>query len=124
MELIRKYLEEEKKMSPVILERTIAKLERHADIVEEFKLWIETKEYKTDTTLQIEGYTAEDIFKIAPFLDGLGIFNFLVTLREQPEKAKAHISAGFPRKLWTVFILNTLMFGYEWKVRSVFNFQI
>ena len=36
-------------MSPVILERTIAKLERHADIVEEFKLWIETKEYKTDT---------------------------------------------------------------------------
>ena len=32
MELIRKYLEEEKKMS-VILERTIAKLERHADIV-------------------------------------------------------------------------------------------
>ena len=88
----------EKKMSPVILERTIAKLERHADIVEEFKLWIETKEYKTDTPLQIEGYTAEDIFKIAPFLDGLGVFNFLVTLREQPEKAKAQIFAGFPRK--------------------------
>lgn len=98
MELIRKYLEEEKKMSPVILERTIAKLERHADIVEEFKLWIETKEYKTDTPLQIEGYTAEDIFKMAPFLDGLGVFNFLVTLREQPEEAKAQISAGFPRK--------------------------
>ena len=50
-------------MSPVILERTIAKLERHADIVEEFKLWIETKEYKTDTPLQIEGYTAEDILR-------------------------------------------------------------
>jgi hypothetical protein len=27
-----------------------------------------------------------------------GVFNFLVTLREQPEKAKAQISAGFPRK--------------------------
>lgn len=98
MELIKKYLEEEKEMSPVILERTIAKLEKHADIAEEFKLWIETKEYKTDTPLLIEGYTAADIFKLAPFLDGLGVFNFLVTLREQPEKAKAQISAGFPRK--------------------------
>ncbi len=98
MELIRKYLEEEKKMSSVILERTIAKIERHTDIAEEFKFWIETKEYKTDTPLRIEGYTAEEIFKMAPFLDGLGVFNFLVTLREQPEKAKAQISAGFPRK--------------------------
>lgn len=98
MELIKKYLEEEKKMSPVILERTIAKLERHADIAEEFTLWIETKEYKTETALQIEGFTAEDIFNIAPFLDGLGVYTFLVTLREQPERAKAQISAGFPRK--------------------------
>lgn len=98
MELIKKYLEEEKKMSPVILERTIAKLERHTDIAEEFKLWIETKKYKTEVPLQIEGYTAGDIFKLAPFLDGLGVFNFLVTLREHPEKAKAQISAGFPRK--------------------------
>ena len=63
MELIRKYLEEEKKMSSVILERTIAKIERHTDIAEEFKFWIETKEYKTDTPLRIEGYTAEEIFK-------------------------------------------------------------
>lgn len=98
MELIRKYLEEEKKMSPVILERTIAKLERHADIVEEFKLWIETKEYKTDTPLQIEGYTAEDIFKMTPFLDGVGVYNFMITLRERPENGKRIIAEGFKRK--------------------------
>lgn len=98
MELIRKYLEEEKKISPVILERTIAKLERYADIVEEFKLWIETKEYKTDTPLQIEGYTAEDIFKMAPFLDGVGVYNFMITLRERPENGKRIIAEGFKRK--------------------------
>jgi hypothetical protein len=98
MELIRKYLEEEKKMSPVILERTIAKLERHADIVEEFKLWIETKEYKTDTPLQIEGYTAEMISKLATFMDGVGVYNFMITLRERPENGKRIIAEGFKRK--------------------------
>lgn len=98
MEPIRKYLSEKIKMSPVILERTIAKLERHADIANEFALWIETGEYKTDAPLVVEGYTAKDIFELAPFLDGPGVFNFLIALREQPEKAKAQISAGFPRK--------------------------
>ena len=88
MEIIRNYLVEEKKMSIVVLERTISKLEKHPDIVAEFEHWIETKEYNTNNPLLVEGYTAVDIFKLAPFLDGLGVFNFLVTLREQPEKAK------------------------------------
>lgn len=97
MEQIKEYLKKEN-MSPVILDRTLAKLERHADVVEELKYWIETGKYKTDNPLIIEGYSAKDIYNLAPFLDGLGVFNFMITLKEQPEKAKAQISAGFPRK--------------------------
>jgi len=35
---------------------------------------------------------------LAPFMDGVGIYNFLITLRERPENAKRIIAEGFPRK--------------------------
>lgn len=98
MELIRKYLIEEKKMPAVVADRTAEKLERHPDISAELVHWILSKEYKSNAPLIVEGYTAADIVKLAPFMDGVGVFTFLVSLREQPERAKAQIAAGFPRK--------------------------
>ncbi len=98
MELIRKYLIEEKKMPVVVAERTFAKLQRHADISAELENWIKNRAYESVPPVSVEGYTAADIVKLAPFMDGVGVFTFLVSLREQPEKAKAQIAAGFPRK--------------------------
>lgn len=98
MELIRRFLLEEKKMPTVVAERTAEKLERHPDISAELVHWILSKEYKTSSSVIIEGYTAADIVKLAPFMDGVGVFTFLVSLREQPERTKAQIAAGFPRK--------------------------
>ena len=98
MELIRKYLVEEKKMPAVVADRTGEKLDRHPDISAELVHWILSKEYKTSSPVTIEGYTAADIVKLAPFMDGVGVFTFLVSLREQPERAKEQIAAGFPRK--------------------------
>ncbi|MDR2344126.1 MAG: hypothetical protein LBD86_06320 [Spirochaetaceae bacterium] len=46
----------------------------------------------------VEGYTAEMIARLAPFMDGVGVYNFLVTLRERPDNGKRIIVAGFPRK--------------------------
>jgi len=98
MELIRKYLLEEKKMPIVVAERTIAKLERHPDIASELTDWISNRTYAASSPVSVEGYTGAEIVKLAPFMDGVGVFTFLVSLREQPEKAKEQIAMGFPRK--------------------------
>ena len=98
MDTIRKYLIEEKRMSDIIAERTISKLKRNPDIASELMFWITNRTYDMDAPVIIEGYTAADIFKLAPFMDGIGVFTFLISLREQPERAKDAIAAGFPRK--------------------------
>lgn len=98
MEPIKQYLLNEKKLTPVITERMLLKFEKHRDIADEFVLWLQTKDYVVDNPVTVEGYTADDIHKAAPFLDGVGVFNFMISLREQPEKAKQQIASGFPRK--------------------------
>ena len=98
MDKIRNYLLDEKKMTPVVANRIIGKFERHPDISKEFVLWIDTGSYDVSTPVIVEGYSAGDIAKLAPFMDGVGVYNFLISLREQPEKAKQHIVEGFPRK--------------------------
>ena len=98
MELIRQYLLNQKNLTPVVTERTMLRFGNHPDISDEFILWIKTKEYVVDNPITIEGYTAEDIHRMAPFMDGLGVYNFMISLREQPDKAKQTIASGFPRK--------------------------
>ena len=98
MEQIRNYLIKEKNMPDVVAERTIAKLARHPDIAQELRAWIENRTYETGAPVRAEGYTAADIAKLAPFLDGVGAFTFLISLREEPAKAKQQLTAGFPRK--------------------------
>lgn len=98
MEKIRSYLTNEKKMPSVLIDRNMKKLELHPDIADEFSAWIDNRSYKETSAVTIEGYTAKNIFEIAPFLDGVGVFNFMITLREKPEQAKEQIAAGFPRK--------------------------
>jgi uncharacterized membrane protein len=92
------YLFNEKQMTEVVAARTEKKVTKYADIRKEFELWIKNKTYNTESPLVIGGYTAQDIYKLAPFMDGLGVFNFMVTLREDPEKAREYIADGFKRK--------------------------
>ena len=98
MGIITEYLVKEKQMAEVIAARTEAKLSKYEDIRKEFEFWLINKTYNSDTPLAVGGYTAQDICKLAPFMDGLGVFNFMVTLREDPIKAKEYIDGGFKRK--------------------------
>ena len=98
MEQIKLFLQEEKKLSPAVVKRMIREFEQHRDISDELAIWIQKREYQKKDPVKVEGYTANDIYQLAPFLDGLGVFNFLISLREQPEKAKEQIVLGFPRK--------------------------
>ena len=98
MNAIMEYLINEKKMPEVVAKKTEEKVSKYDDIRKEFELWLKNRAYNTDNPLVVGEYTAQDICKLAPFLDGIGVFNFMVTLREDPVKAKEYIDSGFKRK--------------------------
>ena len=98
MEKIINYLVNVRKQKPEVAAKIAVPFERHNDIRTELEKWIEQQEYTQDNPITIEGYTAEMLCKLAPFMDGVGVYNFLVTLRERPENGKRIIAEGFPRK--------------------------
>ena len=75
-----------------------APFEHHNDIRAELNAWIDTRSYSQSNALSVDGYTAADIAKLAPFMDGVGVYNFLITLRECPDNGKHIIAEGFSRK--------------------------
>ena len=97
MEQILNYLMTELEMSERIANRTATKLCRYEDIKNEFLSWVATNEF-SDSGLVIEGYNAKKIAELAPFMSGVGVYNFMVDLRDNPEVALKTIEAGFPRK--------------------------
>ena len=60
MEIIRKYLIEERKMPVVVAERTLEKLARHPDISDELKSWIANRTYETNTPVSVEETILQD----------------------------------------------------------------
>ena len=98
MEKIIDYLVNSLKQKPAVAEKITASFERHDDIRIELEGWIEKREFPQAGALTIEGYTAAAVSGLAPFMDGVGVYNFMVTLRERPDNAKQIIAAGFPRK--------------------------
>jgi hypothetical protein len=98
MNTIINYLINERSQKPEVAAKITMPIEKHGDIRAELEKWIEQREYPQDNPLTVEGYTADAISKLAPFMDGVGVYNFMVTLRERPENAKRMIAEGFPRK--------------------------
>ncbi len=98
MEKILNYFIQEKHLTKVVAKVLAKPLTKYEDIKEEFIYWIENRNYKVDVPLEIEGYNALMIQELAPHLDAAGVYNFMVTLRDDPEKAKGYIKNGFPRK--------------------------
>lgn len=92
---IRRYLARERGcLSPVVQDLMIAKITKYEDILEDFAWWLKDRNYER-TSVEVNGYTAKEIFKMAPRLDGIGVFNFLVTLRDNPDTAQKIIAEGF-----------------------------
>lgn len=77
--------------------RNFEKLSKYDDIKSEFEMWIGTQEYPADG-IEVEEYNAAKISELAPFMNSVGVYNFLVTLRDDPVLAKQTIADGFPRK--------------------------
>ena len=98
MEKILSYLISERSQKPEIAEKIASPFRMHDDIRTGLENWIEQRVYPQGDTLIVEGYTAKVIFKLAPFMDGVGVYNFLITLRERPDDGHRIISEGFRRK--------------------------
>ncbi len=63
---------------------------------EEFALWIKQGEGDFPDGIRVEGYSAHQIKELAPFMNGCGVYSFMVNLREDPKTAHGYIAKGFP----------------------------
>ena len=98
MEKIIDYLVNARNQKPEVAAKIALPFEKHDDIRAELEKWIERREYPQENPLSVEDYTAEMIYMLAPFMDGVGVYNFMITLRERPDNGKRIIAEGFPRK--------------------------
>ena len=95
-EKIRDYLLSECGLSERRADMAISKLARHKDIYLEFSEYVANKMFPKEG-LSVIGYTAEALNQNYP-LSPLGAYNYLIYLREMPEKALADLKSGLPTK--------------------------
>lgn len=95
LEMVQKYLTGERQCEGLVVTKLTDKVIKYEDILEDFCHWLETRDYYNEKAVVVEGYSAQAIVDIAPMLDGIGAFNFLVDLRDRPEEAKKIIREGF-----------------------------
>ena len=98
MEKIIEYFVKEKNTTEVVAKVLAKSLLKYPDIKNEFLYWIDHRNFDVPNSVVIDGYSAKRIREIEPSLDVAGIYNFMVTLRDNPEKAKEYIEQGFPKK--------------------------
>ena len=94
---ITEYILHHMKLSQTRAEKSYEKIARHADIRKEFYLYIMDDEVFTPNPIKVEGFTAQHLVTNYP-LSVLGAYNYLIYLREMPEKALADLKAGLPTK--------------------------
>ena len=85
MNEIKKYLVEKRGMNEFFAEDLAKKIEKHDDIKNLFYEYIKTSEYTGD---------AKTMHEKLPHLESETVFEFLVGLREEPDKYAQYISDG------------------------------
>lgn len=95
MEKIKQYLLEEKKVSEVVANILLSNIMKHDDIFSELNHWFVTRSYEFESPLLINGYSAKSISELNPKFDVIGVYSFMVTLREDPQKAEEYIRDNF-----------------------------
>ena len=98
MEFLKKHMLETLSMRPDSADGLLTMFARHPDIAAELKNYIQTGSFPTENAIRAENYTAQEIAAMAPHLKDVGIYVFLISLREDPVGAKEVIAEGFMRK--------------------------
>ncbi|MBP3322080.1 MAG: hypothetical protein J6M12_06970 [Clostridia bacterium] len=94
--LIKDYLRTVSDYSEKRLDLIIQKLNSHKDVFFEFYEYVLYEEF-SDNPIVVEGKTARYLASNYP-LSPLGAYNYLIYLRDMPEKALADLNAGLPRR--------------------------
>ena len=94
------YFTNELKENPVRAEEMYSKLEKHPDILQEFENWLTTRQFPDEDngSVIVNGYSAKKLSEVNTLLEPIGIYNYLVYLREDPEKALLELENGLPTK--------------------------
>ena len=92
-EKVLEYCDKELGVSSSEAQRLFEKVSKYEDIYSEFVNWLNDREYIDG--VKIEGYSSRQIHELASSLSGIGVYNFMVTLRDSPEFAKEIIRSGF-----------------------------
>ncbi|WP_368213049.1 hypothetical protein [Blautia sp. RTP21359st1_E11_RTP21359_211015] len=96
MDEIISYLVEEKGETIVVAKILAQNLCKYEDIKEAFLIWLENRTLQTEP--EIRGYNPVKIHEVRPELEPVGIYQFLVTLRESPDRAEQIINSNFAQK--------------------------
>lgn len=84
-------------MSEICMEHTAEKLLKYNDIALAVQYHIENDDY--DNSISIEGYTAKRLHdEVADKLSIIGVYNYLIYLKESPKEALHDLELGLPRK--------------------------
>ena len=92
------YLINERQLAPVAAERVASKVQKYEDIKAEFLHWLEARQYDAAEPVVVNNYTAAQIAELAPNLDGIGVYNFLTDMRDDPAYGEQRIKEGFALK--------------------------
>lgn len=90
------YFVNEKHTTSVVANVLTKTLIKYDDIKEGFVYYLKHRKYPEYP--EISGYNPKQISDIQPELDAAGVFQFLVTLRDNPLKAEEYIKNNFARK--------------------------
>ena len=94
---VLRYLRDDEKMTENVALKILGKLERHPDVLEEFRRWIGAKETRHGASISVEGYTADKLLKLTD-LRPIGAYTYLIYLREKPQEALDDLKKGLPKK--------------------------
>ena len=73
----------------------VDKIKKYNDIYDEFCYWLEKRDYNMENPVVVSGYTAKQIHELNPRFEGIGVYNFLIMLRDEFQRAKAYMESGF-----------------------------
>lgn len=94
---IIEYILHHMKLSETRANKSYEKIARYTDILKEFYQYIMDDERFVTNPLKVEGFTAQHLVTNYP-LSPLGAYNFLIYLREMPDRALADLKAGLPTR--------------------------
>ena len=100
------YLKNELKMSQELANGQMQRFKHNEDIFDEFKYWFynykignkNTISFEVENPVEIHGYTSSILYeKFGDRLHDIGIYNLLISLRENPKETLDLIKRGLPR---------------------------